>query len=100
MKNRENLEYIHIPENTDTIASILDHLHQTDILSLIVEGGAKLLTSFITSGLWDEARVFSTEQDFGEGVRAPHLAANPVREVRISNSLLQFYRRQACNQSI
>jgi diaminohydroxyphosphoribosylaminopyrimidine deaminase/5-amino-6-(5-phosphoribosylamino)uracil reductase len=92
-KNRKNLEFVHIPGNTDTIAFILDYLHQINIVSLMVEGGAKLLTSFINSGLWDEARVFSTEQDFKEGVRAPQLTANPAREVRISNSLLQFYHR-------
>ncbi len=39
--------------------------------SLFVEGGAKLLNSFLEMRLWDEARVFRTKVTLGEGIAAP-----------------------------
>lgn len=48
---------IHISDGAD-IAAALHHLFEEDgVSSLLVEGGASLLQSFIDSGLWDEARV-------------------------------------------
>lgn len=39
--------------------------------SLIVEGGAQLLKSFIKQGLWDEARVLISPKRLGRGLAAP-----------------------------
>ena len=60
----------------------LDSLHAHQIQSLIVEGGAKTLQSFIDKGLWDELRV---ETNLGmtvtDGTRAPQIPATAeVRE--------------------
>jgi len=44
-----------------------------DIQSLIVEGGAETLNLFIRAGLWDEARVFTSPQNWNEGIPAPVL---------------------------
>jgi len=38
---------------------ILFQLYLQDIQSVIIEGGAHTLNSFINEGLWDEARVFT-----------------------------------------
>jgi len=43
----------------------------------LVEGGAKLLNSFIELGLWDEAHVEVSEQVIHEGVSAPTLNSQP-----------------------
>lgn len=60
--------------DTNNIAPLLDILYRQNIQSVLVEGGAKLLQSFINAGLWDEARII-TNQDLviGEGVDAPVL---------------------------
>ena len=60
----------------------LESLHAHQIQSLIVEGGAKTLQSFIDKGLWDERRV---ETNLGmtvtDGTRAPQIPATAeVRE--------------------
>ena len=60
----------------------LESLHAHQIQSLIVEGGAKTLQSFIDKGLWDELRV---ETNLGmtvtDGTRAPQIPATAeVRE--------------------
>ena len=53
---------------------LLLDLHKRKIQSLIVEGGANTIQSFIDAGLWDEARVFTASTCFGEGIKAPPLA--------------------------
>jgi len=45
-------------EQTD-IPSIISTLHSLHILSILVEGGANLLQSFIDSGFWDEIRIIT-----------------------------------------
>ena len=49
----------------------LESLHAHGIQSLIVEGGAKTLQSFIDQGLWDELRVETAPITVNGGTRAP-----------------------------
>ena len=57
----------------------LESLHAHQIQSLIVEGGAKTLQSFLGKGLWDELRV---ETNYGltvsDGTRAPQIPAEAM----------------------
>lgn len=52
---------------------LLDELARRKVQSLLVEGGARLLQSFIDAGLWDEARIETTPAELHEGVAAPHI---------------------------
>ena len=55
----------------------LESLHAHNIQSLIVEGGAKTLQSFMEKGLWDEIRVeINTLMTVNDGTRAPQIPAN------------------------
>jgi diaminohydroxyphosphoribosylaminopyrimidine deaminase/5-amino-6-(5-phosphoribosylamino)uracil reductase len=54
----------------------LDSLYHQQIQSLIVEGGAKTLTSFIMQDLWDEIRVETATICSSGGTRAPLLPAD------------------------
>lgn len=58
---------------TGNLTEILSDLHQRGIQSLLVEGGALLLRSFLEQGLWDEARVETAAISLGRGVRAPEI---------------------------
>lgn len=61
-----------LDESTDLIPQILDACFQLHLQSLLVEGGAKLLQSFINYGVWDEARVITnTTLHIGAGLPAP-----------------------------
>jgi len=51
----------------------LDVLHAHGIQSLIVEGGAKTLQSFIDDNLWDELRVETAPFTICKGTRAPQI---------------------------
>ncbi len=57
----------------DIIPQVMAACYQNDIQSIIVEGGAKTLSHFIESNFWDEARVFNSNKQFGEGLSAPKL---------------------------
>ena len=43
---------------------IADYLYKEGIQSLIIEGGAKVLNHFISTGFWDEARIFTGDTLF------------------------------------
>lgn len=53
------VEYIQIKNKKDLIPQVLKALYDLKVLSVIIEGGAALINSFISSGLWDEARVIT-----------------------------------------
>ena len=55
----------------------LEGLYAHGIQSLIVEGGAKTLQTFIDEGLWDEIRVETNQRlTVADGTRAPQIPSN------------------------
>lgn len=86
-----NLEYIPIEFDANTLSSVLDELYARDIQSLLVEGGEKLLQSFIKKNLWDEARIFKGNKDFKDGIKAPSLHANYKSFKSIMDDSLVIY---------
>lgn len=80
----------------ETLPEILDDLYQRGIQSLIVEGGAKLLQSFINQELWDEARVETSMLLLGKGVASPILKeACRVQTERIDGNEIALYEHRA-----
>ena len=76
----------------------LESLHAHNIQSLIVEGGAETLRSFLVQGLWDEIRVeTNTTMTVSDGTRAPQIPANAkvVRSEMYDGNVIVVYRRQA-----
>jgi diaminohydroxyphosphoribosylaminopyrimidine deaminase/5-amino-6-(5-phosphoribosylamino)uracil reductase len=65
---------------------VLDHEHPLDlqrlydqqIQSLIVEGGAKTLQSFIDQNLWDEIRVETSPLQVDDGTPAPSIPSDAI----------------------
>ena len=66
-------------------------LFKHKIQSLIVEGGTKTIQTFIDENLWDEARVFSGEVHFNDGVNAPKLDVIHAKEKNIKGDILKTY---------
>ena len=91
----KNVEQVVIDFSRDIIPQILDFLHSRKLNSLLVEGGAVLLRSFIDSGLWDAARVEVNPSLFvGEGVVAPTFpACHPLREEECGGNRVLFFER-------
>lgn len=59
-----------------TPAEALAHLYEEKKQSLVVEGGAKTLQSFLDAGLWDEIRIETAPFTVDKGIEAPQLPAN------------------------
>lgn len=85
-EGNESVKYIQIDFNGDTNMQILKHLYKERIYSLLVEGGNKLLTSFINKGLWDEAFIESSEKQLFDGVKAPEIVGCITTTKKLLNS--------------
>ncbi len=72
-KSADNKEWIKVDFSKQVIPTILKILHDKDIQSLIVEGGAFTLNSFLQQNLWDEIHVFISPKTFKQGTPAPLL---------------------------
>ena len=70
---------------------ICEKLHEANINSVIIEGGAKTLQTFIDENLWDESRVFTGISLFKEGVKAPSFSGNLISEEKIQTDILKIY---------
>ena len=79
--NRKNHFYEHqkrfykIGEDATMIDAIRECLYQTQLNSVIIEGGSKTLQLFIDAGLWDEARIITnTILYLNKGLNGPLLS--------------------------
>lgn len=95
-ENQKNLEYIPFEfENEQFILNVLDELFQRGIYNLMIEGGAKLIRSFLASGLWDEARVVSCPIILDEGINAPNVTGKLIEKKDIGGDELQIIMNKA-----
>lgn len=84
-----------LPSNFQAYADIttaLTSLYEQGIQSLLVEGGAQTLQSFIDQGLWDEAYIEMSPKVLGSGVPCPRMpVGTPARlEAHFGASVLHF----------
>ncbi len=85
---------ITVDNQSDIIDAILSHLYHENIQSMIVEGGPKMLQSFIDRGLWDEAHVYIGQICFKSGIKAPVFNYSPEKFDRFYNSELRIFRNR------
>lgn len=86
----EHIECIQI-EKINT-SSLLEVLHQKNILSIFIEGGANTLTHFIADGLWDEAYQLIGDTLFETGISAPVLTNKTLLSQKtIVNDIVMHY---------
>ena len=77
-ENEHNLEFIKVVYDEHVLKNILKIVYERNINSVLVEGGATILNSFIEAGLWDEANIEISPVRVGDGVKAPALNKLPV----------------------
>ncbi|WP_308992115.1 bifunctional diaminohydroxyphosphoribosylaminopyrimidine deaminase/5-amino-6-(5-phosphoribosylamino)uracil reductase RibD [Mariniflexile litorale] len=87
-----NLEVINWDLKTSIAKQICDCLYKHSINSIIIEGGAKTLQTFIDENLWDEARVFTGTTQFKNGVKAPTFSGKLISEEKIVTDILKIYK--------
>ncbi len=71
----ENLLYYKMNEEDNLALAVCKACCHLQLTSVLIEGGAQLLQTFIQGGLWEEARIITNQQLFiGEGLSAPLLS--------------------------
>ena len=77
---------------------ICNVLHKHKLQSVIIEGGAMTLQTFINANLWDEAYLFTGNAIFENGVKAPSFSEENkssislLSEEKIQNDTLQIFK--------
>lgn len=92
-EDQHNLFYYKIMKDESLVQQMLNVLYKLKLLSVLVEGGAKLLQSFIDEGLWDEIRIIKNEGlIINNGLQAPlYHAINPVSQIKIESDTVSTY---------
>lgn len=87
------ISFIKTGSSSGLPGEVLMTLYEMGLSSVIVEGGAILLNSFIVSGVWDEARVITNEGLLaGEGYEAPVLyGKEPEKEEQLFTDRISYY---------
>lgn len=86
------LDFIDWSQSNQIAQQIGKVLHNRQINSVIIEGGRKTLQTFIDENLWDEARVFTGDFFFKDGVKAPTFSGKLISEEKILDDTLKIYR--------
>ena len=89
-ESKESQRHVKVDFNS-FFPSLMKALHQRGIQSLIVEGGAITLNSFIASNYWDEARVFTSKKILGNGMQSPVIELDINENTFIDNDKLDYY---------
>lgn len=91
-----SLFYYKLEEGTGLCAQICTVLNRLNLQSLLVEGGAKLLQTFIEEGAWDEARIITNEElMIDEGLSAPVLQNHQlVHSQSFCSDVIRIYKNK------
>lgn len=88
---QENIVYLQIPFDDRLAQHICNALYDQKINSVLIEGGARTLSTFLKEGLWDEARVFTGNTRFGKGIPAPLPHGQLVGSEKLGTDTLNIY---------
>ncbi|HLW33410.1 MAG TPA: bifunctional diaminohydroxyphosphoribosylaminopyrimidine deaminase/5-amino-6-(5-phosphoribosylamino)uracil reductase RibD [Aequorivita sp.] len=91
-RSSDNIEYVIINFNAKLPEQISEVLFKKNIQSLIVEGGAKTLQSFVEANIWDEAWVFTGPNSFEGGIEAPGFYGNLFSRQKIKEDVLDIFK--------
>lgn len=87
-----NIHYIQMEDMQYYLPQkIAFQLYLMDIQSVIIEGGANILNQFIEGNLWDEARVFTSNKIWKEGMPSPKINGLIIDQFNIENDALTIF---------
>ncbi|MBN9381379.1 MAG: bifunctional diaminohydroxyphosphoribosylaminopyrimidine deaminase/5-amino-6-(5-phosphoribosylamino)uracil reductase RibD [Chitinophagaceae bacterium] len=93
-EERGNLQYYQLAGDSSLVHQLAVALYQLKISSVLVEGGAAVLQSFIDEGYWDEARIITNETlQLPDGLASPVLSGEElVSQQRLFSDVISYYR--------
>jgi len=71
--------------------NIIELLYKDNIQSVIIEGGASTIQSFINAKVWDEAQVFTGDKILKDGISEPLINEKIFKQLSLKNDLLSYY---------
>jgi len=87
-----NLTYVSLDFDRNILPQLMQALYEAKVQSLLVEGGSRLLQSFLDAGLWDEIYAEHTPVPLGRGVLAPSVPAGfPCNYAQKDRSVTAHY---------
>lgn len=87
----DSIGYVKIEKGLAEIEQLLNSLAARRIQSVLVEGGAQVLHSFLDSGLWDEIRRCQSPKILGDGVSAPSPKGVLMHSEYLQDDLWTYY---------
>ena len=81
-------ERIVLKENIPSSLQVIEYLYDRGIQSVFIEGGSEVITHFVESGLWDEARIFTGKVNFNDGVKSPSIGGRVDTDISFEKSRL------------
>lgn len=94
-KSHTNVEIAPLDFSQNIPRQICKHLQNSNIQSLIIEGGTFLINSFSDSNLWDEALIFTSNSSLQEIYESPS-PINGVIAPKISGNTTFIHNYQRC----
>ncbi|MDZ7846753.1 MAG: bifunctional diaminohydroxyphosphoribosylaminopyrimidine deaminase/5-amino-6-(5-phosphoribosylamino)uracil reductase RibD [Owenweeksia sp.] len=85
--------HIDLKPGKEALDQVMAEAYQRGIQSILVEGGAGLLHSFIKKNLWDEARVLTGKGYYSKGLKAPLLGQRGTEKLRFGQDQLEIFYR-------
>ncbi|SFD03970.1 diaminohydroxyphosphoribosylaminopyrimidine deaminase [Chitinophaga sp. CF118] len=88
-------ETVQVDFQQPLLPQLMQQLYERHIQSVLVEGGANLLQHFITTELWDEARVITGTNLFPGGLPVPAMPhAELTGQTDLEGDRILYYRRK------
>ena len=94
--NINNLIYRRIDFSRNIANQICNYLYEYGVQSLIIEGGAQILQTFIDANLWDEARIFTGDINFHKGIKTPEINGTGIDSKLILSDVLRIIKNTNC----
>lgn len=92
--DQPNLSFVAVPEEKHTIPYLMELMASNQLTSLLVEGGARLLNSFIEYNLWDEARIIDTPVYLGQGIQGPIISGQELESFTLQGDRITVLKNQ------
>ncbi len=87
----DGIDIYRIDFSKEIIPQLCAVAHTQNVNSILIEGGAKTIQTFIDSGFWDEARVFVGASFFQDGMKAPTFNGDLQSTIKVGSDTLNTY---------
>jgi diaminohydroxyphosphoribosylaminopyrimidine deaminase / 5-amino-6-(5-phosphoribosylamino)uracil reductase len=93
-EENKNLFYYQVTKEVSIVHQICNALYQLHIQSVLVEGGTRLLQSFIDENMFDEARIVTnTDTQTTSGIPAPVTGNMDLQDtLQLQSDTIRFYK--------